>query len=74
MIKAVTIHFTKSPLSIRMISDTLAPFTLRIPISLILRSVMKAASPSNPRQEMRIAIPAKYLVSIPIRVSASYCF
>ena len=38
---------------------TEAPNTLRIPISLIRRSVAKAAKAKSPKQAMKMASPAK---------------
>ena len=39
---------------------TLAPSTLRIPISLLLCSALNAARPNKPRHEINIAINVKY--------------
>ena len=40
---------------------TLAPNTLRTPISLVLCSALKVASPNNPRHEMKIAMKVNTL-------------
>jgi len=46
-----------------------APSTLRIPISLVLCSAVNADKPKRPRQEMRMARPAKIPERFPISVS-----
>jgi len=46
--------------------NVLAPSTFLTPISLILLSAVKAAKPKRPRQEMIMAITAKYLDNLAI--------
>src|SRR3954467_2222538 len=48
-----------------------APSTLRTPISFVLCSAIKDASPNNPRQEMNMARKAKMDDSLPICSSAA---
>ena len=57
--KAMATHFIKSLLSIVRISETFAPFTLRIPISLVRRFELIIVSPNSPRHEIRIASAVK---------------
>ena len=45
------------------IPSMLDPRILRIPISLERRSAVNMANPNKPRQEMMMAMPAKYLES-----------
>ena len=61
-----------SPDKSRTIPNTLEPCTFLIPTSLNLLCVVKAARPNNPRQEMMMAKPAKYLESKEIWFSDSY--
>ena len=49
---------------------TVAPKTLRTPISFVFCSATKEASANKPRHEMNIARPAKMLASFPICSSA----
>jgi hypothetical protein len=62
----------KSPDKRETMRSALEPNTLRTPISLRLLSAEKAARPNRPRQEMMMAMPAKYLESVPTRISDSY--
>src|ERR1700749_2405131 len=56
------------------IPETLAPNTLRMPISLLRCSALKAARPKRPKQEMIIAIMVKELMICDMVISAWYCF
>ena len=49
---------------------TEAPTTLRIPISLVLCSATKDASPNKPRHEIKMARMAKKVARLPIRSSS----
>src|SRR5258708_7990015 len=49
-----------------------APRILRMTISLVRDSALKAASPESPRQEMRMANPAKYRERIDTLCSETY--
>src|SRR5579871_1005501 len=60
---ATKTSFKKSLDNIIVILFTDAPTTFLMPISFCLFCAVKAASPNNPRQEMIIAIVAKYLES-----------
>src|ERR1700730_8761205 len=70
----INTSFRKSADSIAVILFTEAPMTLRIPISFCLRCAVNAARPKSPRQEIRIANPAKYLDKMATRTSVAYCF
>ena len=74
--KAITIAMitilVKSADKRRTMPKSLDPSILRIPISFSLRSAVKAAKPNNPRQEIRIANPAKYLDKVDTLCSAAY--
>jgi hypothetical protein len=61
-----------SPVSIRVISGTEAPKTLRIPISRVLRSAENEARPKSPRQAIKIARREDRPKTRPKRLSASY--
>src|SRR5690349_16854017 len=54
--KAITISFRKSFDSSATIAASLAPSTLRIPISFVRVSAENVASPNKPRQAMSIAM------------------
>jgi len=56
---AISTSFTKSRDSIAVIPVTEAPNTLRIPISFVLNSAIYDASPSKPRQDIKMANPEK---------------
>src|SRR5579863_4874221 len=64
-----TISFRKSFDNNEVMPVTLAPNTLRTPISFFLRSAVYAARPNKPRQEIKIARPANTLDSLPINAS-----
>ena len=51
--------------------NTVAPNTLRTPISFVLCSATKVARPNNPKQEIRIANTAKNPDSLLIRSSTA---
>ena len=53
-------------------ASSLEPSTFRMPISLLLRSAVKADKPNNPKEEMSIASPAKPLDNKATRFSAAY--
>ena len=57
---AMPTSFKKSFDSSATIPATLAPNTLRTPISLVRCSALNVARPNKPRQEMRMAIMVKY--------------
>ena len=51
--------------------NTVAPNTLRTPISLMRCSAINDAMPNKPRQLINMAKPAKQVASLPIRSSFS---
>ncbi len=72
MTMAISTSFRKSLESSVTMLATLAPNTLRTPISLVRCSAVKVARPKRPRQEIRMAIPEKMLNSRPAFRSALY--
>src|SRR4030095_16881915 len=71
MIEMIT-SFTKSFDSIAVIPLTLAPSTLRMPISLLRCSAMNADKANKPRQAIMIANTAKLVNILPVRCTSAY--
>ncbi|MCX6305799.1 MAG: hypothetical protein NT040_12620 [Bacteroidetes bacterium] len=60
MTNAMAIPLMKLKLSINIISETVAPFALRMPIAFVRLAVIKEAIPDNPMLANKIASMAKY--------------
>ena len=73
MIIEIITSFKKSLLINCTMPLTLEPNTFLIPISFLFTSAVQVANPNNPRQEIKIAMPANTLKSIPERWSVLYC-
>ena len=69
---AINTHFVNCFESRKTIPDSEAPNTLRIPISLVRRSVKNDARPKRPRQEMTMANSVKAFKIVPIFFSFLY--
>src|SRR5664279_1653736 len=74
IIKDNRTSFTKSFDKSWTIPLTLAPSTLRMPISLLLCSALNEASPNKPSEDIKIAIRVNELMILPSVSSDSYCF
>ena len=67
---AINTSFKKSLAKSPITLETDAPSTLRTPISLVRRSVLYVAKPNKPRQEIKMASPAKVPTMVPTCASA----
>ena len=65
-------NFKKSLAKRPVMPATLAPNTLRMPISLVRRSAVKAYRANRPRQAINKAKPVNTLNTAPIRASERY--
>ena len=66
MMLAKSVRRRKSPERSRMMRETDAPKTFRMPISLARCWVENDARPNNPRQAMRMARPEKLARILPV--------
>ena len=67
---AIPTSFKKSLDSLYEICPTLAPKTLRMPISLVRFSALKAARPNRPKQAIRMERIVNMIKIVPRRSSA----
>jgi len=65
-------HFTKSLLSIAITSETVAPLTLRTPISFLFLFNVNETKPSKPKQAITMEMIEKRLTNFPNRTSVLY--
>ena len=72
MMQAIITSFMKSLESILVTEVTLAPSTLRIPISLVRCFAINVANPNNPKQAINMASTENITERVPTLCSARY--